>query len=244
MKDAYYFPHDYNAKDDPKCIQLIEEMGAEGYGIFWILIETLRSQSDYMAPLSILSGMARRYNTTPEKMKNVVAKFGLFTLTKDEMFFFSESFLRRMQTIDEKRKKLSEAGKKGNSIRWESPPNRLAIATQSQVKERKEKKSKEKESVNTHEGDKFLDELETDARDKIIMQYLSTTVLSQSEKEVFILRIASNNYCKFVGGTYHRIKISQLRPEAEYCKKQGWLEIKVNTNKPEQQKIVDGGVFQ
>jgi biotin operon repressor len=97
---------------------------------------------------------------------------------------------------------------------------------------------------HTHEGDKFLDELETDARDNLIMQYLSTTVLSESEKEVFILRIASNNYCKFVGGTYHRIKISQLRPEAEYCKKQGWLEIKVNTNKPEQQKIVDGGVFQ
>jgi hypothetical protein len=97
---------------------------------------------------------------------------------------------------------------------------------------------------HTHEGDKFLDELETDARDNLIMQYLSTTVLSQSEKEVFILRIASNNYCKFVGGTYHRIKISQLRPEAEYCKKQGWLDIKVNTNKPEQQKIVDGGVFQ
>ena len=145
MKDAYYFPHDSNAKDDPKCIQLIEEQGVEGYGIFWILIETLRSQNDYRAPISILTGLARRYNTTAEKMRNVVLKYDLFKVTKDDCFFFSESFTRRMQLIDAKRKKLSEAGKKGNSIRWESPPNRLAIATQSQVKESKGKESKEKE---------------------------------------------------------------------------------------------------
>jgi hypothetical protein len=145
MKDAYYFPHDSNAKDDPKCIQLIEEQGVEGYGIFWILIETLRSQTDYMAPIAILSGLARRYNTTAEKMRNVVLKYNLVTVTNDDQFFYSEAFMRRMEAIDEKRKKLSEAGKKGNSIRWESPPNRLAIATQSQVKERKVNKSKEKE---------------------------------------------------------------------------------------------------
>ena len=40
-KDAYYFSHDSNAKDDPKCMVLIDQLGLEGYGIFWVLIETL-----------------------------------------------------------------------------------------------------------------------------------------------------------------------------------------------------------
>ena len=33
-KDAYYFSHDANAQDDPKCMLLIDQMGLEGYGIF------------------------------------------------------------------------------------------------------------------------------------------------------------------------------------------------------------------
>ena len=71
-KDAYYFPHDSNAKDDPKCVLLIEQLGLEGYGIFWVLIETLRDQPEYKYPLQLLPALARRYNTTAEKMKTVV----------------------------------------------------------------------------------------------------------------------------------------------------------------------------
>jgi hypothetical protein len=47
MKDAYYFPHDSNAKDDPKCIQLIEEQGVEGYGIFITFTERLHGSNFY-----------------------------------------------------------------------------------------------------------------------------------------------------------------------------------------------------
>ena len=37
-KDCYYFPHDSNAKDDPKCVLMIEQLGMEGYGIYWMLV--------------------------------------------------------------------------------------------------------------------------------------------------------------------------------------------------------------
>ena len=40
-KDAYYFTHDSNAKDDPKCALLIDQLGMEGYGIYWMLIEVV-----------------------------------------------------------------------------------------------------------------------------------------------------------------------------------------------------------
>ncbi len=31
-KDAYYFPHDCNARNDPKILALRSVFGAEGYG--------------------------------------------------------------------------------------------------------------------------------------------------------------------------------------------------------------------
>jgi uncharacterized phage protein (TIGR02220 family) len=109
-KDAYYFSHDSNAKDDPKCVLLIEQLGLEGYGIYWVLIETLRDQPDYKYPIVLIGALARRYNTTSEKMKAVVNGYGLFTV--DENDFFSLSLIRRMEHLDYKRELARIAGKK------------------------------------------------------------------------------------------------------------------------------------
>ena len=111
IKDAYYFPHDSNAKDDPKCVLLIEQLGLEGYGIFWVLVETLRDQPEYKYPLALLPALARRYNTTHDKMKVVVYNYGLFKIENDE-FFFSESLRCRMERIDYKRELARIAGEK------------------------------------------------------------------------------------------------------------------------------------
>lgn len=146
-KDAYYFPHDSNAKDDPKCVLLIEQLGMEGYGIYWMLIETLREQPDYTYPVANIPALGRRYNTTAEKVKTVVYNYGLFTV-KDDKIFFSDSLNRRMQVLEEKRAKRSEAGRLGNAARWKtSQTDRNAITMRSQFIASKVKKSKEKESI-------------------------------------------------------------------------------------------------
>lgn len=108
-KDAYYFPHDSNAKDDPKCILLIEQLGLEGYGIYWVLIETLRDQPGYKYPIALLPALARRFNTTHEKMKTVIYGYGLFTVIEDE-FFFSKSLAGRMIVLERKREQARLAG--------------------------------------------------------------------------------------------------------------------------------------
>lgn len=115
-KDTYYFSHDANAKDDPKCMLLIDQLGLEGYGIFWVLVETLRSQPDYKCPMNIVPSLARRFNTTAEKMKAVILGYDLFGTDETDVFF-SESLLRRMELSDAKRLKLSEAGKRGYAIK-------------------------------------------------------------------------------------------------------------------------------
>ncbi len=127
-KDCYYFPHDSNAKDDPKCVLLIEQLGMEGYGIYWMLVEVLRDQPDYTYPIALIPALARRYNTTCEKVKAVVAGYDLFTI-KDDRIFFSDSLNRRMARLEETRVKRSNAGKIGNAARWgESQTDRIVIA--------------------------------------------------------------------------------------------------------------------
>ena len=110
-KDAYYFPHDSNAKDDPKCVMLIEQLGLEGYGIYWMLIETLRDQPDYTYPTKLLRSLARRYNTTFEKVNVVVFNYDLFII-KDEQIFFSQSLVNRMIPLERKREFARLAGQK------------------------------------------------------------------------------------------------------------------------------------
>ena len=97
-KETCYFSHDANAKDDFKIMLLIEELGLEGYGIFWILIETLREQQNYKYPLKLLSVLARKYNTTLAKLEVVVRNYYLFEI-ENECFFFSKSLNRRMEVM-------------------------------------------------------------------------------------------------------------------------------------------------
>lgn len=113
-----WFSHDCNAKDDPKIILLIDELGLEGFGIFWVLIETLRAQKGYKLQLKAVDALARRYNTTSQKMRVVIESYDLFMIDGDQ-FFFSPSLLRRMQKWDEKRQLASESGKKGAQIKKE-----------------------------------------------------------------------------------------------------------------------------
>ncbi len=115
-KDAYWFKHDSNAKDDPKCVMLIEQLGLEGYGIYWVLVETLRDQPDYRYPLALIPALARRYNTSAQKLEAVIRGYQLFE-SDDEQFFFSPSLLQRMEEYDSKREQARLAGKKSAEVR-------------------------------------------------------------------------------------------------------------------------------
>lgn len=115
-KDAYYFSHDSNAKNDPKCMLLIEELQLEGYGIYWVLIETLREQENFKYPLKMIPVLARKFLTTKEKMLTVINNYELFIIENGE-FFYSESLNRRMGLMNDKREQARLAGKKSGEAR-------------------------------------------------------------------------------------------------------------------------------
>lgn len=44
-----YFSHDSNARNSDKIILLRAQMGAEGYGIYFMILERLREEPTYMS---------------------------------------------------------------------------------------------------------------------------------------------------------------------------------------------------
>lgn len=109
---AYWFKHDTNAKDDYKSMLLIDQLGLEGYGIYWVLIETLREQEGYRYPMAMLPILAKRYGTSGEKMRAVVSSYGLFEIFEDDSFT-SPALVRRMdeyESLCQKRRAIGAAG--------------------------------------------------------------------------------------------------------------------------------------
>lgn len=130
-----YFPHDSDARSDDKIIALRIKHKWEGYGLYWALIEKLRESKDYTlkADYNVLAFDLR---SDAALIKSVINDFGLFAFTDNGECFYSESLNIRMKPLDEKRAKLSNAGKRGNEKRWkdnqyQSPSDRHPIATRS-----------------------------------------------------------------------------------------------------------------
>lgn len=145
-KEAYYFSHDSNAKDDPKSSLLIEELGLEGYGIYWVLIEVLRDQPGYTYPLRMLPIIARKYNTTTPKVETVIRNYGLFSINEIDNFF-SLSLNARMEQKEAKSLKAKESVASRWSKKYKNDTNVLQTINEcNTIKESKVKEIKEKES--------------------------------------------------------------------------------------------------
>lgn len=116
-KITNYFSHDANARNDAKIVNLRMALGAEGYGIYFMLLERMREDANYMS-VKDYNMVAFDLRVDASKVKKVVEEFGLFVFTEDGKYFYSDSFLRRMNMKDEKRRRRSEAGKRGAEQRW------------------------------------------------------------------------------------------------------------------------------
>lgn len=139
--------------------------GAEGYGIYFMVLERLREENNYMSVVDY-NVIAFDLRVDTSKVKDIVENFGLFAFTEKGECFYSESFNKRMEIKDEKSKKRSEAGKKGAEKRWGSnknsknDSNAIAKPYQNDSKESKGKETKLKEtkvsSSNEHAGDSSI----------------------------------------------------------------------------------------
>jgi len=111
-----YFSHDSNARHDEKIIKMRMKLNWESYGLYWALIEKLRDASEYMLEYD-LDLLAYDLRVDNYLLEQIIKGFDLFEFTDDNTFFYSESLLNRMLMKEEKSKKLSEAGHRGNEIK-------------------------------------------------------------------------------------------------------------------------------
>ena len=177
-KDAYYFSHDYNARNDFKCLFLRQQLGMEGYGIYWFLIESLAESGGFL-PLKILPVLSMQMQVTETKVLGVINSFDLFSIDNDNFFSL------RLNSHLDIRNTLSEAGKKGALKRWN---NRVAIKDANNPPNAKERKESKESKENKEKSDFYnlslnrLENLNIETYDKLKNDYGITEPIVYNHK--------------------------------------------------------------
>jgi hypothetical protein len=161
VKDAYYFPHDSNARNDPKMLSLKLKYKAIGVGMYWIFIEILRDQENFKYQIDndiTWESLSVEFMCSPDEarefIEDCIHKFKLFKT--DSSYIWSDSLIGRMNPMLKKRDNQSAGGKKAMEKRWGNKSNndnllitnlydaaKLVISSDNKVKESKVKESKE-----------------------------------------------------------------------------------------------------
>lgn len=112
-----YFSHDSNARNSDKLMRVRMDLGAEGYGIFFMLIERLREEKDYK---SVVDYKLLKFDldVDSEKIKQVVENYDLFKFTEDGKYFYSDSFNERMEMMDVRAQQRISKARKAANARW------------------------------------------------------------------------------------------------------------------------------
>lgn len=144
-KDAFYFPHFSQARNDLKIRRLRKQLGIEGYGIFFMILEVLRDETEHTYPLKDIDLLADEFGTSEQKVEAVIRNYELFQF--DSEYFWSDKFIQFLEPYYKRKSKALKAAK----ARWQPSSNANAMlehntskpqAMQSKVKESKVNKSK------------------------------------------------------------------------------------------------------
>lgn len=146
-KDTYYFPHDFNARNDPKLISLRHRHGAVGISVYWTIIEFLHEQdgNKFEPKNYIISTIAEQSGANVKQVSDILKSCveDLDLLRLIDGAYTSERVLRNIQKRNEISEIRSISGKKGANAKANAKQT-LANDQQKQAKEIKGKEIKEK----------------------------------------------------------------------------------------------------
>lgn len=148
MVNSFYFQHDYNARNDQKILELRSEFGAEGYGIWWMLLETLAEQDEGI-DRGAIGGLSLAYGVDKGKLKEIID----FCL-EIGLLYDNSGYIRngRMDEHKNWRETLAQAGKKGAENRWRKKGNNGGANGHPNGKERIEQDSTEQKKEKSSEA--------------------------------------------------------------------------------------------
>jgi len=155
MKDAFYFPHFCNARHDRKIMRLRKELGIEGYGIFFMLLEILRDQIDFKYPLTDIDLLATEFGTSEQKVRTVICNYHLFEVDDVEQFF-SPKLIVYLQPYLRMKEQRRLAGIKSGEARREKQEsfNGCSADDQRYLNENEQNKVNETNETNENKNNK------------------------------------------------------------------------------------------
>lgn len=130
-----YFPHDSNARNDERLVNVRMKHGPAGYGVYFMLVERLREDPEYMSVVDY-NLIAFDLRIDASLAKSIIRDFGLFAFTVDPErgeCFYSESLRQRMARKDEITAKRKAASALGVSVRQENREKTKTIETSYQM---------------------------------------------------------------------------------------------------------------
>lgn len=113
MSYLSYLKHDLGAIRDEKILRLIGEMGWEGYGIFFRLLEILHDSADHQISIEddVFPVFAKMNGLPEEATKKVLQNFDLFIISVDHAR--SARVDRLFEELQERFEKKQKAGRLG-----------------------------------------------------------------------------------------------------------------------------------
>jgi len=144
-----YFPHDDNSRNDQKLLKVRTKFNnAEGYGMFWMFIESMSESSTGKIDGSAMAELQLSYGIAIDKLIEFVdycVSISLFT--RDENGFI---YTNRMLENKAFRHERSESGKRGAASKWGTKKeNNDDSAIGSAIKEPIASKESKVKKVNT-----------------------------------------------------------------------------------------------
>jgi uncharacterized protein YdaU (DUF1376 family) len=140
------------------------QLGMEGYGIYWYLIESL-AESGGTLPLQLIPVLAMQMHTTEAKVKAVVNGFNLFEIIDEQ--FFSIRLNEHLEKVNQIKLSASERGKLSASKRkstkiQQTVEHAVEHAVELPVEQRKGKERKVNKTINTNSfSEDFLNDWNT-----------------------------------------------------------------------------------
>jgi len=156
MKEAYYFSHDSNARNDLRVVKLRRLHGLAGVGLFWCVVEMLREADEYKLPQENIPDICFELRVEEDVFQSL---FDCGLLERDEIYFWSNSLINRMKKREEISKKRAEIGRRGGYAKQKGS-NSQAITKETPGIKGKE--SKGKESIYPQSADVVKQHLESD----------------------------------------------------------------------------------
>lgn len=108
-----FFSHDYTPLEDKNLLKLFITMGAEGYGIYWLVVEFMHQNTFIVGEEELL---AFKFRVDVEKIKRVMNEFQLFRIEERETdsVYISDRILRNLNYVEQK----NEDKKQAANVRW------------------------------------------------------------------------------------------------------------------------------